>query len=484
MTLGALAEAAGAILHGEPSQEVRGITHVAQKVQPGFVFAAFPGFHRHGLEFTQEALARGAIAVCSDQQPKAPIAWLATPNPRRATALAAWALADEPYKKLTTVGITGTNGKSTVADLVSRIFQAAHRKVGVFGTLAYRLPHRQLPAERTTPEATELAPLFAELVAAGGDTAVMEVSSHALTLDRVTGLELDVACWTNLTQDHLDFHQTMEAYFAAKQRIFALLRSTPRGKRVVNTDDPWLAPLIKDLQVGDLSFGFHPKAQVRAEELSLFLSGSRFTLVTPKGRIPVVLPLLGRHNVANALAAAACALAAGIDLEAIASGLGGAEALSGRLEQIPLAAPFSAFVDYAHTPDALRQVLSTLRTLTSGRLIVVFGCGGDRDPGKRPLMGQVVAELADVPIVTSDNPRSEDPGAIIAQILEGMGNNPKTLVLPNRRDAIAAALKLAEPGSVVVIAGKGHEQMQIFADSSVPFSDKAVAIELWEGKRR
>lgn len=484
MTLGELAEAAGCTLHGEPSQPVRGITHVAQKVQPAFVFAALPGRHHHGLEFSQEALARGAVAICSDQQPKVPIAWLATPNPRRATALAAWALAAQPHKKLTMVGITGTNGKSTVADLVSRIFEAAGRKVGVFGTLAYRLPHRQLPAERTTPEPTELAPLLAELVAAGGDTAVMEVSSHALALDRVAGLELDVACWTNFTQDHLDFHQTMEAYFAAKHRIFALLRTSPRGSRVVNNDDPWLAPLTENLQATDLTFGFNPKAHVRAEELSLSLSGSRFALVTPQGKIPLSLPLLGRHNVANALAAAACALAAGIDLEAIASGLGDAEPLLGRLERIPLAAPFTAFVDYAHTPDALRQVLSTVRTLTSGRLIVVFGCGGDRDPGKRPLMGQVVAELADVPIVTSDNPRSEDPGAIIAQILEGMVANPRTLVLPDRRDAIAAALKLAEPGSVVVIAGKGHEQMQIFAQKSVPFSDKAVALELWQGRQR
>lgn len=485
MTLGELAAACGARLHGSAEMQVSGITHRAQEVQPGFLFAALPGQRHHGLEFAQEALARGAVAILSDRKPQVPVTWLATEEPRKATALASWALAGYPHRHLTMVGVTGTNGKSTVCDLTVRIMHEAGRRVGLFGTLGYRLPHRQLPPDRTTPEAPHLAPLLAKLVAAGGDTVVMEVSSHALALERVAGLTFDVAVWTNFTQDHLDFHQTMEAYFATKAKLFELLRAEPPGVRVLGADDPALAPLCQRLAAGDLTFGLSPQALVRAEEVVLSLEGSRFTLVTPAGRVPVTLPLLGTHNVLNALAAAAVALALGVELPIIARALGSAKPLPGRLEPVPLGAPFSVFVDYAHTPDALEKVLVTLRQLTRGRLIVVFGCGGDRDPGKRPLMGQVVARLADVPIVTSDNPRSEDPGAIIAQILQGMEGtpNPKTLVLPDRRDAIAAALKLAEPGSVVLLAGKGHEQVQIFADRTIPFSDRQVALELWQRRK-
>jgi len=483
MKLGELARVCQGTLFGDPALPVTGITHVAQQVQEGYVFAALPGVRHHGLEFLAEAQARGAVAVLSDQKPSTAFPWIATPNPRKAAALAAWALAGNPEKRLVLVGVTGTNGKSTVCDLTTRILAQAGQRVGVFGTLGYRLPHRAVPALRTTPEATDLAPLLAELVAAGGQAAVMEVSSHALALERVAGLSFQVAVWTNFTQDHLDFHRTMEEYFTAKRKLFELL--APGGVRVINADDPELQPLLPELTPADFTFGFGETAQVRATDLELSLEGSRFTLTTPRGSCPVLLPLLGKHNVANALAAAAAALALGCDLAAVAAGLAHAQPLPGRLERVPLDAPFAVFVDYAHTPDALEKVLTTLRSLTSGRLIVVFGCGGDRDPGKRPLMGQVVARLADVPIVTSDNPRSEDPGAIIAQILEGMepSPNPRTLVLPDRRDAIAAALRLAEPGSVVLLAGKGHEEVQIFADRTVPFSDREEAIKAWQRRK-
>jgi len=483
MTLGELARLCGGKLSGDPSLPVTGITHVAQQVQPGYVFAALPGLRHHGLEFLPEAQARGAVAVLADRKPSSPLPWIATPEPRKAMALAAWALAGDPGKQLLLVGVTGTNGKSTVCDLTARILEQAGKRVGVFGTLGYRLPQRTVPAPRTTPEATDLAPLLAELVAAGGHAAVMEVSSHALALERVAGLAFQVAVWTNFTQDHLDFHGTMEGYFAAKRKLFQLL--APGGVRVVNADDPALQPLLAELTPGDLTFGFGELAQVRATELACTLEGSRFTLTTPRGSCPVTLPLLGRHNVANALAAAAAALALGCDLATVAAGLASARPLPGRLERVPLDAPFAVFVDYAHTPDALEKVLTTLRSLTPGRLVVVFGCGGDRDPSKRPRMGEVVARLADVPIVTSDNPRSEDPGAIIAQILQGMEAtpNPRTLVLPDRRDAIAAALRLAEPGSVVLLAGKGHEEVQIFADRTVPFSDREEAIKAWQRRK-
>lgn len=486
MTVAELAAMAGCRWRGEGSREVFGITHVAQHVHPGWVFAALPGLRYHGVEFAVEAVSRGAVAVLSDRDPGPDVTWIAAENPRRATALAAWALAGNPQEKLTLVGVTGTNGKSTVCDLVARILHAAGRTVGVFGTLGYRLPSRQISASRTTPEACDLAPLLAELAQHPEACAVMEVSSHSLVLERVSGLTFDVACWTNFTQDHLDFHRSMEAYFAAKRRIFELLRPFPPGRRVLSADDPALAPLLAERRAGDVTFGLNRSAQVFARGTILELTGSRFTLVTPEGEGPVQVPLVGEHNVKNALAAAACAVALKVPLPAILAGLASAQPLPGRLERVPLDAPFAVFVDYAHTPDALEKVLSTLKPLTPGRLIVVFGCGGDRDQAKRPLMGAVVARLADVPIVTSDNPRSEDPMAIIAQILEGMEpvKNPRTLVLPDRREAIDAALRLAEPGSVVVLAGKGHEQEQIFADRTVPFSDRQVALELWERRRR
>lgn len=480
MKVAELAAFLGCSWRGEGSLEVSGITHVAQKVQRGWVFAALPGLRHHGLDFLTEALSRQAVAVLSDRDPGHDVTWIAAENPRKATAQAAWLLAGNPQETLTMVGVTGTNGKSTVCDLVACILKAAGRPTGVFGTLGYRLPHRDVPASRTTPEPCDLAPLLAELAQHPAACAVMEVSSHALVLERVTGLAFDVACWTNFTQDHLDFHRTMDAYFEAKRRIFDLLRSSPPGRRVLPTDDPALTTLLAEKRTSDVTFGLHAPADVTARNVAYHLSGTSFTLATPEGQAPLHLSLLGEHNVKNALAAAACAVALGLPLDAIVAGLSQAKPLPGRLEPVPLDAPFHVFVDYAHTPDALEKVLTTLRPLTPGRLIVVFGCGGDRDQGKRPLMGAVAARLADVPIVTSDNPRSEDPMAIIAQILEGAAtvSNPRTLVLPDRRDAIDAALRLAEPGSVVVLAGKGHEQEQIFADRTVPFSDREVALEL------
>ncbi len=484
MRVAELAAFLGCPWRGEGSLEVSGITHVAQKVQPGWVFAALPGLRHHGLDFLTEALARRAVAVISDRDPKANVTWIKAENPREATARAAWLLAGNPQHQLTMVGVTGTNGKSTVCDLIACVLKAFGRPTGVFGTLGYRLPNREVPASRTTPEPCDLAPLLAELAQYPAACAVMEVSSHALMLERVTGLAFDVACWTNFTQDHLDFHRTMDAYFAAKRRIFDLLRRSPPGRRVLPTDDPALTPLLAEKRPGDVTFGLHAPADVTAHEVAYDLSGTSFRLVTPEGEATLRFPLLGEHNVKNALAAAACAVAVGVPLSAIVAGLSQAKPLPGRLEPVPVEAPFHVFVDYAHTPDALEKVLATLRPLTPGRLIVVFGCGGDRDQGKRPLMGAVAARWADVPIVTSDNPRSEDPTAIIAQILEGAAtvSNPRTLVLPDRRDAIDAALRLAEPGSVVVLAGKGHEQEQIFADRTVPFSDRQVALEL--AKRR
>jgi UDP-N-acetylmuramoyl-L-alanyl-D-glutamate--2,6-diaminopimelate ligase len=484
VTLAQLAAACGASLRGAGG-EVTGITHVAQAIRPGWVFAALPGAHYHGVEFATQALERGAAAVLSDRDPGGGIPWLATQEPRRATALASWALAGHPERRLRMVGITGTNGKSTVADLVGRIAAATGMPAGVFGTLAYVLPGRSERAVRTTPEATDLAPLLAELAEGGGRLAVMEVSSHALTLDRVAGLEFDVAVWTNLTRDHLDFNHDLEGYFAAKSRLAELLRREPPGRRVIGVDDPFISRLADPPRPGDLTFGLGPGCQVTATDVAVSARGTAFTLKTPAGETAVHLSLVGRHNLRNALAAASAALALDLPLEAVVQGLAGAEPLPGRLEPVAAGTHFPVFVDYAHTPDALEQVLRALREVGEHRLVVVFGCGGDRDPGKRAPMGEVVGRLADVPIITSDNPRSEDPQAIIAAVMEGVraSGNPRALAIPDRREAIAAALSLADERCLVLVAGKGHETEQIFADRTVPFDDRAVIRELAQRRK-
>jgi UDP-N-acetylmuramoyl-L-alanyl-D-glutamate--2,6-diaminopimelate ligase len=480
MTLAQLAAACGATLRGAGASQATGITHRADKVQPGWVFAALPGQHHHGIEFVPDALTRDAVAVLSDRNPGAGVTWLASDHPRRATALAAWALAGHPEARLRLVGVTGTNGKSTVVDLLGRIAAAAGERAGTFGTLAYAMPHRAEPATRTTPEAPDLAPLLAELVEQGGTVAVVEVSSHAIALDRVAGLELDVAVWTNLSRDHLDFHGDLESYFATKRHLADMLRRDPPGRRVVAADDPFMTRLLAEPRGGDVSFGLTVPSDVGARELSLDERGASFLLVTPEGVTRVRLPLIGRHNVRNALAATAAAIALGWPLSAIATGLEAAQPLAGRLEPVRTALPFAVFVDYAHTPDALEQAVGALREITAKRLIVVFGCGGDRDRGKRFPMGEIVGRLADVPIVTSDNPRSENPASIIASIMEGVrsSGNVRALAIPDRREAIAAALAVAGEDSVVLVAGKGHETEQIFADRTVPFDDREVVRDL------
>ncbi len=484
MTLAGLAAACGATLRGADA-EAAGITHVAQAVRPGWVFAALPGQRRHGIEFVAEATANGAAAVLSDRDPGAGVAWLATSAPRRATALAAWELAGHPERRLRMVGITGTNGKSTVADLIGRIAPHAGERPGVFGTLAYALPTRSERASRTTPEATDLAPLLRELADGGGTVAAMEVSSHALALDRVAGLEFDVAVWTNLTRDHLDFHADLEAYYAVKASLQALLRRSPAGRRVIGLDDPFMARLAAAPRPGDLTFGLGPGCAVTAADVAPDFEGTSLELRLPAWAGPVRLPLVGRHNVRNALAAAAAGAALGWPGDAIARGLADARPLPGRLEPVNAGTAFPVFVDYAHTPDGLEQVLRALREVGERRLVVVFGCGGDRDPGKRAPMGETVGRLADVPIVTSDNPRTEDPQAIIAQVLEGVraSGNPRALAIPDRREAIAAALSLADERCLILVAGKGHETEQIFADRTVPFDDRAVVRELAQRRR-
>lgn len=463
-------------LTGDPGREVRGITHDSRQVGPGLIFAALPGEHAHGIDYLEQAVAEGAEAVLTNRRPRKnlDIPWIKCRHPRRLMARAAWILAGNPQKKLQMLAVTGTNGKSTTAHLISLILSSARRPTAFIGTLGARIPGGvEVASERTTPEATDLAPMLKTAVANGAAAVAMEVSSHALSLDRLAGLEFDVAVWTNLTRDHLDYHQDMETYFEAKRRLFTEHLASD-GRRVLAVDDPWGARLLDKPRDNDVSWGLE-RGTVCAKDVSSDLDGSRFVLRLGDEEIPIDLPLVGVHNLRNALAAAAAAYAAGLGARSIRRGLEKARPLTGRMEKIPVDAPFPVFVDYAHTPDGLRSVLQALRRVTDRRLIVVFGAGGDRDQGKRGQMGFAVGESADIPVVTSDNPRSEDPAKIAEAVAEGVrAAGAEPLVVLDRRKAIASALEVADERSLVLVAGKGHEAYQTIGDKRIPFSDQGV----------
>jgi len=466
-------------LEGDDSCEIHGITHDSRQVREGDVFAALPGLNVHGLDFLDGAVAAGAAAVLSDAdpQPGLDLPWVRSARPRRDMAMMAWALADDPQRDLQLIGITGTNGKSTTASLVGQLLDTGGLPTGVVGTLGAQIGDCQIAAnERTTPESTNLAPILRDAVGAGARAVAMEVSSHALMQDRVAGLEFDVAVWTNLTRDHLDYHLDMESYFAAKKRLFAD-HLAAGGRRVLPVDDPWGARLLDEPADGDLSWGLD-RGDVCARDLNSDLEGSIFELRLPDESISVELPLVGIHNLRNALAAAAVAHACGIQPGAISRGLAAARPLTGRLEPVATDLGLPIFVDYAHTPEGLRAVLQSLDRITNRRVIVVFGAGGDRDRGKRGPMGFAVGQLADVAVVTSDNPRSEDPTAIagaVAAGVEAAGCEP--VVELDRRAAIGLAIDMADDQSLILVAGKGHEATQTIGDRRIPFSDQLVIQE-------
>ena len=486
MRLGELSHRlAGVRLVGDGSRLATGITHDSRRVERGWIFAALPGQRAHGLEFLDVALARGACAVLTDRvrPSNVDLPWLETPAPRRTMAEAAWLLAGNPQRELQMVGVTGTNGKSTTTHLLSLIFEAAQCRAAFIGTLGYLLPDgERLPAERTTPEATDLAPLLRRTVAGRGRVVAMEVSSHALMMDRLAGLRFQVAVWTNLSRDHLDFHGDMESYFRAKRRLFEEYLAED-GRRVLPVDDEWGARLLDEPRAGDVSWGLS-RGFVHARDVGADLGGTSCELVFGDEVARVRLQLIGVHNLRNAIAAAAAGFAAGVGTDAIRRGLEGARPLNGRLERVTDSRGFPVFVDYAHTPGGLRTVLEALREITDRRLIVVFGAGGDRDVGKRGPMGTAVGELADVALVTSDNPRSEDPARIAAAVADGVrvaGGEP--VVELDRRRAIATALGMADDRSLVLVAGKGHEATQTIGERQLPFSDQQTILELIEGVR-
>lgn len=463
----------GATLSGGDAR-VTGIAYRSDTVRSGDAFFCIPGLMYDGHEFAADAVARGAAALVVDHPLPIPAPQAVVPDTRRALAAASARFYDEPTRSLSVVGITGTNGKTTTAYLLDSIFRAAAATTGLVGTVETRVGDERLASARTTPESADLQALFARMRQARVTRVAMEVSSHAIDLRRVDFVRFAVVAFTNLTQDHLDYHRTIEEYWAVKQRLFTEFEV---GERVVNVDDPKGRELAAATDAR-WTVGRAAGVTVRAADEQATPVSTSFTLATPVGTRRLLLSLAGAYNVSNALVAAASALAAGIDLEHVVAGLESAPQVPGRLERIDEGQPFTVLVDYAHTPDSLTKAIAATREATPGRVITVFGCGGDRDPEKRPLMGSAAGAGSDVVVVTSDNPRTEDPRSIIDAIEPGLAAvGARYTVEVDRRDAIRTALALASAGDTVLIAGKGHEDYQIFADETIHFDDREVARE-------
>jgi len=452
--------------------EISDLAYDTRAVGPGALFFCVPGERHDGHAFARDAVERGAVALVVERVLELDVSQLVVPDARRAMAQAAVVFFDDPTRTLEVAGVTGTNGKTTTTFLLHSILGAAGRRPGLLGTIESLIGGERRPAIRTTPEAIDLQRAFREMLEAGDRSCALEATSHGSELGRLDGVSFSALAFTNLSQDHLDFHGTFERYFDAKRRLFV---EGERPPAAVNVDDDYGRRLAEELRaLGHeplLTFGTAGDADIRPEQLELDGNGARLRA----GGIELRTKLRGRFNVENVLAAVAVSRLLRVENDAIAAGVEALEGVPGRFEAVEAGQPFAVVVDYSHKPDALENVLRTARELARSRVICVFGCGGDRDRGKRPLMGRIASELADVAIVTSDNPRSEDPDAIIAEVVAGAGASLE--VEPDRAAAIGRALTLAQEGDVVVIAGKGHEQGQEFAGRVVPFDDREVARE-------
>jgi UDP-N-acetylmuramoyl-L-alanyl-D-glutamate--2,6-diaminopimelate ligase len=475
-----------------------GVTHDSRRVERGMVFVALRGLKDDGARFAPQAIASGALAIVAESSPTAPVGlateaaaktgvpWIVVPDARLALALAAAEFYGHPSRQMQVVGITGTNGKTTTSYLVSAIFEAAGVRCGLMGTVAYRIGSSEIAATRTTPEAPDVQGLMRQMVTAGCGACVMEVSSHALALRRVEGMRFAAGVFTNLTRDHLDFHGDMEGYFIAKRRLFEMLPDD--APAAINVDDPRGATLL-DVARRPVSYSVTRAADVTPGPLSLSMTGLTFDARTPQGTVRVQSKLVGRPNAYNILAAVAATAALGVPLDAIERGVAALDGVPGRFEVV--SSPnddITVLIDYAHTDDALRNLLETARPLAERRLITVFGAGGDRDRTKRPLMGMVAARLSDIVVITSDNPRSEDPARIIDEVRRGAEGETRSggaelVEVLDRREAIVRAVALARAGDVVLVAGKGHEKYQEVAGRVLPFDDVAVAREALEARR-
>jgi UDP-N-acetylmuramoyl-L-alanyl-D-glutamate--2,6-diaminopimelate ligase len=454
---------------GRAPVEIADLAYDARDATAGSLFFCVPGSRADGHDFAADAVANGAVALVVERPLELEVPQLVVGDARRAMGVAADEFFERPTEKLELAGVTGTNGKTTTAFLLYSVLAAGDRRPGLLGTIESRVGGERRPALRTTPEAIDLQRSFREMLDGGDRSCALEATSHGSELGRLDRVRFSALVFTNLTQDHLDFHGTIERYFDAKRRLF----TEARPPAAINVGDPFGRRLAEELQGHDrlVTFGFADDAELRPESLDLGPRGARFTT----DGLELETRLRGRFNVENVLGAVAAARLLGIEDDAIARGVRELRGVPGRFEAVDEGQPFAVLVDYAHTPDSLENVLRTARDLAQNRLICVFGCGGDRDRGKRPLMGRIASELADLAIVTSDNPRSEEPDSIIGEIVAGAAGDVE--VEPDRREAIARAIDAAQEGDVVVIAGKGHEQGQQFADRTVPFDDRDVARE-------
>ncbi len=472
---------------GELDRDITAICYDSRHATEGSIFFALPGANVDGTEFINAAIEKGALAVVSEQPGLATRAThLQVRNARHALADAATVFYRNPSLAMKVAGITGTNGKTTIAFLFKHICDTALLRCGLIGTVRYVVGERELPAARTTPESAEVQELLWMMRSAGCKSCVMEVSSHALAQERVRGVEFDVAVFTNLTQDHLDFHKTMDAYFDAKSLLFERLAEQPNktARAVINLDDRYGQRLVERIgrSVEFFTYGLGVQAQFRASNVRIDFSGTTYALDALGKSYLVRMPFIGSFNVYNSLAAIAAAHAIGVNVRDAVKALADAPPVPGRLQAVPAKKPFRVFVDYAHTDDALINVMRTLRELSPARLIVVFGCGGNRDKTKRPRMAAAVDKWADHAIVTSDNPRKEDPLAIIEDIKPGFHQLAPEVIL-DRKEAIVKAIAMAQPRDIILLAGKGHETHQEFADSTIPFDDAAIALSVL-GQRR
>jgi len=468
---------------GSADIEITSLAYNSSQVGTGTLFFAIRGEKTDGNRFVPDAIERGASAIASEAIAPAhlppSVTWIQVANARKALSIAAANFYDRPAQALKLVAVTGTNGKTTTCYLVDSILRAAGYAAGLFGTIAYRTPRASRVAKNTTPESLDLQSFLAEVREGGGSHAVLEASSHALSMDRVWGCPFAVAVFTNLTRDHLDYHRTFEDYFTAKRHLFEGTGAGPPAVGVINTDDPY-GRRVLGLAARTLTYGMENGAEVTTKRFTLAFSGLEFTAQTPEGKFQVRSPLVGRINVYNILAAIGVGIALGIKREPIETGIEQLEHVPGRFERVDLGQPFRVVVDYAHTDDALRNLLSTARELdNAARIITVFGCGGDRDRVKRPLMGEAAGNASDLVVLTSDNPRSEDPLRIINDVAVGLQKTKtRYLVEPDREVAVRRALDEARPGDIVLLAGKGHETYQVLRDRTIDFDDREVARRL------
>ena len=460
-------------------EEIQGIAYSSKNVQPGFLFAALKGEKKDGSEFVEEALLKGAVAILSEKPKPLNFTknWIHVRDAREALALCSANFYSHPSQNMKVIGITGTKGKTTTTYLLEEILKKSEYSPGVIGTVSYRGPKINIPAQRTTPEALDLQRMMKDMFDKGVTHCLIEVSSHALELKRVLGIGFDVAIFSNLSGEHLDYHLTMERYFEAKKKLFFLNRK--KRIAVINQDDPWGKKLISQLP-GAITYGLEASAIIRGEKFDLTKKGLELEVKYPGGHFSVTSPLLGKPNLYNVLASIATALTLNIPVPAIKDGITALKRIPGRFEKIKNFSGLHIFVDYAHTDDALRNLLETVKELDPRRIILVFGAGGDRDKTKRERMGEVAGRMADWTILTNDNPRSEDPLVIISAIEKGIkkAGAKNYIILPDRREAIEHALSRGEKGDYILVAGKGHENYQIIGDNTFPFDDAEVIKEI------